>query len=41
MNRIVWVWGGLITNPVTAITPTLLVPDVLEQLRQADSVYEP
>lgn len=38
VNRVVYVWGEPIAGPVTTITPTTLTPDVLEQLREADSV---
>ena len=34
VNRVVYAWGPPLPGPVRAITPTLLVPEVLEQLRQ-------
>eukprot|EP00040_Diaphanoeca_grandis_P039898 m.260530 g.260530 ORF g.260530 m.260530 type:complete len:666 (-) comp40042_c0_seq1:394-2391(-) len=37
VNRVVYVWGPLVKGPITRITPTLLTPDVLEQLREGDS----
>ena len=38
VNRVVYVWGEPITGPITTITPTTLMPEVLEQLREADAI---
>lgn len=36
VNRVCFAWGGLIEGPVRKVTPTKLVPAVLDQLREAD-----
>lgn len=36
VNRVVYVFGNKLTEPVNSITPTLPVPDAIDQLRQAD-----
>ncbi|XP_064642766.1 GMP synthase [glutamine-hydrolyzing]-like [Lineus longissimus] len=36
VNRVVYIYGGLVTEPVQDITPTLLSKGVLSTLRQAD-----
>lgn len=38
INRVVYAFGQPLSGPVTDITPTLLVPEVLNQLRQADAI---
>lgn len=38
VNRVVYVFGEPITEQPTQITPTLLTPDVIDQLRVADEV---
>lgn len=38
VNRICYAWGSLVDGPITKVTRTHLVPSVLEQLREADSV---
>lgn len=37
-NRVVWVFGGGVTGPITDITPTRLTPGVLATLREADDL---
>ena len=34
VNRVVYAWGSPVLGPVTAITPTHLVPDVLAALKK-------
>jgi len=36
VNRVVYIFGGCVKEQVTDVTPTLLTPNVLETLRQAD-----
>eukprot|EP00051_Salpingoeca_urceolata_P003128 m.55422 g.55422 ORF g.55422 m.55422 type:complete len:202 (-) comp12530_c0_seq1:159-764(-) len=38
INRVVYCFGNVVRGPVKRITPTLLTPDVLGQLRKADAV---
>ena len=38
VNRIVYAFGGKLTNVPTTITPTVLTADVLDQLREADDI---
>eukprot|EP00124_Ichthyophonus_hoferi_P001272 Ihof_evm9s62 gene=Ihof_evmTU9s62 len=38
INRVVYVFGGPVPGPFSAITPTLLTVPVLDQLREADSI---
>eukprot|EP00730_Choanoeca_flexa_P019431 TRINITY_DN9491_c0_g1_i2.p1 TRINITY_DN9491_c0_g1~~TRINITY_DN9491_c0_g1_i2.p1 ORF type:complete len:678 (+),score=189.18 TRINITY_DN9491_c0_g1_i2:35-2035(+) len=38
VNRVVYAWGEPVTGAIEKINPTCLVPDVLDQLRQADAV---
>ena len=38
INRVVYVFGPKITQPVTQITPTYLQPDVITQLQSADAL---
>lgn len=36
MNRVCYLFGGLVKEPITEITPTLLTPEVLTTVRQCD-----
>jgi len=38
INRVVYIFGKPITQPVTQITPTYLTPDVITQLQSADAL---
>ena len=38
LNRVVYLFGPTLTQPVTEITPTKLQPPVIEQLRRADDI---
>ncbi len=38
INRVVYVFGPKITQPITQITPTYLQPDVITQLQSADDL---
>ncbi|MBW7943949.1 glutamine-hydrolyzing GMP synthase [Patescibacteria group bacterium] len=38
VNRIVYAFGGKLTDVPTTITPTVLTADVLDQLREADDI---
>ncbi|CAB4055823.1 guaA [Lepeophtheirus salmonis] len=38
INRVVYIFGSIVENPVIDITPTLLAPLVISTLRQADFV---
>jgi len=36
INRVTYVFGGVVEHPVTDVTPTMLTPNVISTLRQAD-----
>jgi GMP synthase (glutamine-hydrolysing) len=38
VNRVCYVWGGLVRDQVLDVTPTFLTSNVLSTLRQADHV---
>lgn len=38
VNRVVYIFGEPITEPITEITPTYLTPSVVQQLRHADTI---
>lgn len=38
VNRIVYLFGDKVEGPITTITPTLLEPQVIDQLRHADDI---
>jgi GMP synthase (glutamine-hydrolysing) len=38
VNRVCYIWGGLVRDQVLDITPTFLTSNVLSTLRQADHV---
>lgn len=38
INRVVYVFGGKVEHRISQITPTLLCPPVLDQLRAADCI---
>lgn len=38
VNRVVYMWGKPLDGPLRHITPTHLVPEVLDQLRKADAI---
>ena len=36
INRVTYVFGGVVEHPVNDVTPTMLTPNVISTLRQAD-----
>ena len=36
INRVTYVFGGIVEHPVTDVTPTLLTPNTIATLRQVD-----
>ena len=36
INRVTYVFGGVVEHPVSDVTPTMLTPNVISTLRQAD-----
>ena len=36
INRVTYIFGGVVEHPVTDVTPTMLTPFVISTLRQAD-----